>query len=173
MVDENNQKECEFVCNGCGKIFKTAKSLRSHARFCKNYRRAKYNSEGEYVSQSKYKVGNHYECECGKIFEKANSLNAHLSHCEIHHKIVGNEAKKRPSEINHSMNWENKTPEEIAEIHRKAGITRSKKLKSGEITNKWIGKKHSNISKQHHRESAIKYRELFKGKSLYELTTVE
>ena len=69
---------------------------------------------------SKYKIGeNLWRCECGKEFNKYQSLNAHLSHCDYHHKCLGTVRKLRPSELNHSNNWENKTEAELKEIHLK------------------------------------------------------
>ena len=78
---------------------------------------------------SKYKIKeNLWRCECGKEFNKFQSLNAHLSHCDYHHECLGTARKLRPSELNHSMNWENKTPEEIKQIKNKANNTRKQKI---------------------------------------------
>lgn len=155
--EENNNGK--FVCNGCGRHFATIGSLRSHARFCENYTPTKkYDENGKYISNSKYKIGDIYKCECGKEFDNYQSLNAHLSHCEIHHKCVGTERKLRANEIYHSMLWDNKTEKEIQEIHDKSGKTKSENLKSGKTKNHWLGKKQSDLAKQHHREAAIKLR---------------
>ena len=150
-----------FVCNGCGKHFKTLGSLRSHARFCENYTPIKkYDKDGNYISNSKYKIGDIYKCECGKEFNNFQSLNAHLSHCEFHHTVNNTERKKRPHEINKTMaGWENKTDEEKKKIHDKSGRSLSENLKSGKTKNHWCGKKHTEESLLHQRESSIKYRE--------------
>lgn len=147
---EEREKTYTYICE-CGKKFETANSLKSHARFCdKHITKNKI---------SKYKEGLLYKCECGKIFVKSQSFNAHLSHCTIHHEVNGILMKLRPSEVNHSMCWENKTEEEIAEIHNKSGKAYSDNQKAGKTKNAWVGKRHSEISKQHHREGGIRYRE--------------
>ena len=159
---EKENAEGKYVCNGCGKHFKTIGSLRSHARFCKNYTPInKYDENGKYISSSIYKISdNEYKCECGKIFTNVQSLRAHFSHCDYHHKINDIEKKQRLHEINHEMcGWENKSEEEIKTYHTKAGKTRSINQKEGKTKNIWVGKKHSEQSKENHRKSAIKVRE--------------
>lgn len=139
-----------YVCE-CGKRFETANSLKVHARFCDKYISKK--------KPSKYKDGLIYRCECGREFDNYQSFNAHLSHCKIHHEVNNTPMKLRPSEVNHSMCWENKSEEELIEIHAKSGKTYSYNQKTGKTKNTWIGRKHTEISKQHHREGAIRYRE--------------
>ena len=107
---------------------------------------------------SKYKIGeNLWKCECGKEFNKYQSLNAHLSHCDYHHQCLGTIRKLRPSELNHSMNWENKTNKELKEIHKNSGITHKQNLKSGKLIHNWTNKHHSEESKEKIRLSTIKY----------------
>ena len=107
---------------------------------------------------SKYKIEeNLWRCECGKEFNKYQSLNAHLSHCDYHHKCLGTVRKLRPSELNHSMNWENKSAEEIDKIHKKAGDTIKEKIKSGEIISTWKDKCLPEEMKEKIRISTIKY----------------
>ena len=107
---------------------------------------------------SKYKIEeNLWRCECGKEFNKYQSLNAHLSHCDYHHKCLCTIRKLRPSELNHSMNWENKSVEEIDKIHKKAGNTIKEKIKSGEIISTWKDKRLSEEMKEKIRISTIKY----------------
>ena len=158
---EEENDNGEFVCNGCGRHFKTSSSLRSHARFCENYKPIKkYDENGNFISHSIYKVGDVYRCECGKEFNNPQSLNAHFSHCDYHCKCLGKEIKQRPHEINRVMaGWENKTKEEIQLIHEKCGRTNSENQKQGITKNIWKGRKHTDISKEHHREAAIKVRE--------------
>lgn len=64
-----------YQCN-CGRSFEKNGSLRTHARFCKHYKKINI--------ISKYKIENAYICECGKSFDKHQSLNAHFSQCVIH-----------------------------------------------------------------------------------------
>lgn len=107
---------------------------------------------------SKYKIGeNLWKCECGKEFNKYQSLNAHLSHCDYHHKCIGTTRKLRPSELNHSNNWENKTEEERKEIHLKIGKTLKEKYKSGELKSIWKDKHLPENMKEKIRNSTIKY----------------
>ena len=146
-----------FKCN-CGREFEKQSSLNSHARFCKLYIKKD--------KSSKYKdiLNNVYKCECGKEYGNYQSFNAHLSHCDYHHECIGTIRKLRPSEINHSMNWENKTKEEIKEIQKKSGKTYSERMKEGKVKNAWKGRKHTEESKQKTRESTIKYIESCCGK---------
>ena len=53
--------------------------------------------------------------------------------------------------------WDNKTKEEKQEIHNKANKTLINKYKSGELISHWIGKCHSEESKEKTRISTIKY----------------
>ena len=74
--------------------------------------------------------------------------------------------KLRPSEINKSMNWENKSDDEIKAIFIKSSKTRKLNLlhdKNGKAINNWYGKHHTEESKQKTRESTIKYIESLFG----------
>lgn len=137
-----------YICD-CGKEFKTRTSLNSHARFCDKYIKEK--------KQSKYKHNNLYICECGYTTSNYQSLNAHLSHCDYHHKINNKKKKLRPNEYNHSMNWENKTKEEIKQIYNKRAKTKSKNIKNGLYLASFANKHHSEESKEKCRKSTIKY----------------
>ena len=158
---EEEDENGDFVCEGCSRHFKSATSLRSHLRFCEaSEHKRRYDENGKYISNSKYKVGEEYVCECGKSYVNFQSFNAHLSHCEYHHECVGKPKKLRPHELTKVMSgWENKTEEEKAAIHKKSGKTHSKNLRCGITKNHWVGKKHTDLSKEHHREAAIKVRE--------------
>ena len=113
---------------------------------------------------SKRKISeNEWQCECGKIFNNYQSLNAHMSHCDYHHECLGTQKKLRPSELNHSMNWENKTEEELCEIRKKSGKTYSEKMKLGEKIPSFLGKHHSEKSKEKTRISTINYINKTKG----------
>lgn len=113
---------------------------------------------------SKYRISdNLWECECGKQFNKSQSLNAHLSHCDYHHECLGTIRKLRPSELNHSMNWENKDNDEISNIRKKSWIIRHKNIEQGIEIPAFSGKHHSEESKQKIRESTIKYIKSCKG----------
>lgn len=138
-----------YICD-CGKEFKTRKSLNSHSRFCNKYIK-------EEKKQSKYKHNNLYICECGYTTSNYQSLNAHLSHCDYHHKINNKEKKLRPSEYNHSMNWENKTKEEIQQIYNKRAKTKVQNIKNGLYLASFANKHHSEESKEKCRKSTIKY----------------
>lgn len=148
----NLQIENEYICE-CGAKFNKRQSLISHGRFCNKYKSLRIKP---IVSERKISK-NEWQCECGKIFNNYQSLNAHMSHCDYHHECLGTQKKLRPSELNHSMNWENKTSEEIQQIHNKSGKTLSNKIKSGEVIPSFLGKHHSEESKQKHRIAALKY----------------
>lgn len=117
---------------------------------------------------SKYKIDdNLYRCECGKEFNNSQSLNGHLSHCKYHHECLGTEMKLRPSEINKSMNWKNKSKEELHKIYLKRGKTIKENFKydeNGITMNNWYGRHYSENSKRKTRESTIKYIESVVGK---------
>lgn len=116
---------------------------------------------------SKYKINEDtWKCECGKEFHNYQSMNAHFSHCKYHHECLGTQMKLRPSEINKSMNWENKSDDEIKAIFIKSSKTRKLNLlhdKNGKAINNWYGKHHTEESKQKTRESTIKYIESLFG----------
>lgn len=148
----------EYKCE-CGKVFDKRQSLITHGRFCNKYRSCRITA-----TQSPRKINDsEYQCECGKIYSNYQSLNAHMSHCEYHHKIIDTERKLRPSEINHTNNWENKSSKEIKEIHKKSGKTYSDKIKSGEIIPPFMGKHHTEESKKKIRLSTIDYINKTKG----------
>lgn len=139
-----------FKCE-CGREFEKQSSLISHARFCSSYK-----TKPKKVSN--YKINeNTWKCECGKEYNNFQSLNAHFSHCDYHHKCLGTERKLRPSELNHSMNWEDKTEEEINNIRQKSGRTYANHIKEGIFKPAFLGKHHTKESKQKTRESTLKY----------------
>lgn len=106
---------------------------------------------------SKYKINeNLWRCECGKEFNNYQALNGHFSHCKTHHKCL-NKILIRPHNTKHSMNWENKTPDEISIIHKKAAQTRKENIKLGKYKHNWFGKHHTEESKEKARKSTIKY----------------
>lgn len=136
----------EYKCE-CGRVFKSKSSRNSHYRFCKVHKPIKkYDENGKYISKSKYKIAdNLYRCECGKEFEKYQSLNSHFGHCDFHHECCGTKRKGHTSELTHSMCWENKTPEEIKEIYKKAGKTHARLMKEGIINFPYNGKPNYSI----------------------------
>jgi len=157
----------EFVC-ACGRRFKTENSLKSHARFCDKYihKNNKYvyvDGVRTYVGDSIYKISeNCYRCECGKEFDSPASLGAHMSHCEIHHNAVNMEIKKRPHEkdengIGKMSGWEQKTDDDIKECHIKSGKTHRERIESGEVKLHWVGKSHTEETKNKIRKSTADY----------------
>lgn len=143
----------EFICN-CGKVFKSAKSLNSHARFCDQY--VKKDKRSKYFNYD----SSTYICECGYETKTYQALNGHLSHCDIHHQTLGTIRKLRPTEIAKSLCWENKTKDELNEIRKKAWKTRKEKSQydfNGKMINNWYGMHHTEKTKQHIRESTINY----------------
>lgn len=139
-----------FICN-CGRQFNSRRSLNSYARFCSLYVKVD--------KTSKYLNNGVYTCECGKCFDYSQSFNAHLSHCDIHHEKVGTERKKRPNEIYKTMCWENKTDNDIKQIHTKAGRTYSKRVRDGIVIPSFRNRKHTEDTKRKIRISTLKYME--------------
>lgn len=154
--------EEKFICE-CGREFNSKNSLNSHYRWCNIHKPIlKYDENGKYISKSKYKINdNLYRCECGREFNNFQSLNAHFSHCDIHNISVGRITKRRV--YPKTMHWENKTPEEICEIHNKTKKTLKNKYISCEIKGSFTGKSHTEETKEKIRESTIKYLEKTKG----------
>lgn len=110
---------------------------------------------------SKYKnlVTGIYECECGKQYENFQSLNGHFSHCEIHRKAIGKSIRciwRPPKGV--ICGWQNKTEEEIKEIHKKSAKTLSEEFKLGKIKGSFNGKHHTNETKKKMRLGMIKYK---------------
>ena len=139
-----------FKCE-CGREFKSRLSLNSHARFCSLYKKKP-------KKISKYKINeNTWKCECGREFNNYQALNGHLSHCEYHHKCIGTEMQPRPSELNHSRNWENKSEKEIKEIYNKISKTIQEKIKTGKFVSIWSGKHLPEDMKEKIRISTLKY----------------
>ena len=138
-----------FKCE-CGREFEKQSSLNSHARFCSLYKKKP-------KKVSNYKINeNTWKCECGKEFNNFQSLNAHLSHCDYHHECLGT-VKLRSLNPKHSMCWENKSEEEIKEIHKRAGKTLKNRYLSGELNGSFLGKHHTEESKEKTRLSTLKY----------------
>ena len=157
----------EFIC-ACGRRFKTESSLKSHARFCDKYihKNNKYvyvDDVRTYVGDSIYKISDDcYRCECGREFNSPSSLGGHMSHCEIHHNAVNMERKKRAHEKDESgvgkmSGWDQKTNDEIKEYHIKSGKTHREKIESGDIVLHWVGRKHTEETKDKIRKSATNY----------------
>ena len=138
-----------FKCE-CGREFEKQSSLNSHARFCSLYKKKS-------KKVSNYKINeNTWKCECGKEYNNFQSLNAHFSHCDYHHECLGT-SKLRSLNPRHSMCWENKSEEEIKEIHKRAGKTLKNKYLSGELNGSFLGKHHTEESKEKTRLSTLKY----------------
>lgn len=106
---------------------------------------------------SKYKIkDNLYRCECGKEFEKFQSMNAHFRHCKLHRDTIGGEF--HPNNHKGKMcGWDNKTEEEKQEIYNKRTKTLIEKYKSGKLKSYWLGKHHTEESKEKTRISTLKY----------------
>lgn len=105
-----------------------------------------------FTKLEKYKQGNVFVCECGKTFEKFQSISSHFSHCKIHKEAIG-ETIKRSQIKRHSMRWENKTEDEIKEIHKKAAQTLRNRLMSGEI--KYKPRYHSEETREKLRKACV------------------
>lgn len=114
---------------------------------------------------SKHKINdNIYRCECGKEFNNPQSLNAHFSHCDIHHAVYGTARKDFHKG---TLRWENKTDKDIKTIHEKSRITLIEKLSRGEIKPSFLGKHHSEETKDKMRISAAKMHNIINTGPLY------
>lgn len=136
-----------FYCK-CGKSFDKKTSLRSHARFCKEYEKI--------VSVSKYKNLDSYQCECEKEFKNSQSLNSHFSHCSVHRENKGKLSSRNyfHSKEGKMNGWDKFTEEERNRFFKKAGNTIKEKINSGILIPHWIGKKHTKESKEKMSRSA-------------------
>lgn len=138
IIDGKTKYKCD-----CGKIFDKKSSLNSHSGKCKSYIKEDKKSKSKYKS-----IKGEYICECGRCFTNPQSFNAHLSHCDKHHEVIGTIRKKRPNELYHTMCWENKTNDELNKIYEKTSKTLKSKYKSGEIIPTFLGKHHSEETKE-------------------------
>lgn len=137
-----------YICD-CGKSYNSRKSLSGHATHCTEYIKSD--------KKSKYKMDDKYQCECGYITDNSQSICAHFSHCDFHHKVNGSTKKVREFIKNKKMaGWDTKSTEELSKIHKKAGNTTHIKYATGELTPSFIGKNHTNQTKQKIRESHAK-----------------
>lgn len=101
-----------------------------------------------------------YKCECGKEFNNFQSLNGHFSHCKIHRLAIGKPIDRciwTPPKG--CMNgWQNKTKEELKEIHEKSAKTLNKKYKLGELHSIFKGRHHTEETKEKMRIGMIEYK---------------
>ena len=122
-------------------------------------------------SNSKYKISdNLYRCECGKEFNNYQSLNGHLSHCDIHCQALN---KPRRDGHKGTMYWDNKSNDEINEIYLNAHNTLREKYKNGELIHNWIGKHHSEETKDKIRLSQAKNHKILETGPLYNKKSIE
>lgn len=138
-----------FKCE-CGREFETQSSLNSHARFCSQYiKKSKI---------SKYKINEHlYRCECGREFDNHQSLNAHFSHCKFHRDSIGEEYHPHNPQKGCMQGWQDKSKDEIKEIKTKAGQTLHNKIEAGKVKPVFLGKHHSEQTKEKIRKGRIEY----------------
>ena len=138
----------EFICE-CGRKFKSRKSLNSHARFCDKYVKKP-------KKHSIHKHDNIYKCECGREFDNHQALNGHFAHCDIHCKAYGK--KKSDYHTGHKgcmVGWDKFTNDEKDKIHKKAGKTLSKNIKTGITKPAFLGRTHTEETKEKMRESTL------------------
>ena len=107
--------------------------------------------------KSKYWNGIDYICECGRHFNNPQSLNAHFSHCEMHANIFRKEHNRDYHHPNKGcmQGWKNKSKEEINSIHEKSNITLRRKYENGELKGSFVGRQHSEETKEKIRTKAL------------------
>lgn len=127
------------------------------------------------MKQSLYKISdNLYQCECGKQFNKSQSLNAHFSHCDYHHNCLGTIRKGHYTELHNSMGWElSKSNEEIKEILNKTNKTLKNNIKLGLTKPSFLGKHHSEATKDKIRLSQAKNHKILETGPLYNKKSIE
>lgn len=106
---------------------------------------------------SKYWNGIDYVCECGRHFVNCQSMNGHFSHCEIHANSIGREHNRdyyHPKKGG-MVGWENKTKEDIQTIHNKIGKILVDKYKNGTLKGSFLGRKHTEETKERIRTKAL------------------
>lgn len=139
-----------FKC-ACGREFKTRTSLNSHARFCSQYKK-----KPKKVSEHKI-ADNLYRCECGREFNNPQSMNAHFRHCKIHRDSIGAEYHPNKPKKGCMQGWENKSKEERKYLREKAAQTYHERIEAGELKFPWLGRHHSEETKEKIRKGTIKY----------------
>lgn len=127
----------EYLCN-CNKSFKTRRSLNSHARFCKEYKKVK-------KKKSKYKKGDKYFCECGKEFINHQALNGHFNHCIIHNPENEN---NKVNYLKGNEGWSKGLTKETSDSVKNMAETFTNRIKEGLLIPGMLGKKHTKESRQ-------------------------
>ena len=121
------------------------------------------------MKKSKYKISdNLYQCECGKQFNNYQSLNGHFSHCDIHCKTLN---KSRKDGHKGTMNWNNKSKEEIDKIIQKSHESLRNNISSGKTI--ISGHKHSEESKDKIRIAQAKNHQIIETGPLYNKKSIE
>ena len=115
-----------------------------------------------------HESNNLYRCECGKEFNNYQSLNGHLSHCDIHCKALN---KSRKDGHKGTMYWDNKSKEEIENIHKKSSETLINNIKLGKIVIK--GHNQTEETKDKIRLAQAKNHKLLETGPLYNKKSIE
>lgn len=138
-----------FRCEFCGKEFDNIRSLYSHHTHCKLY------IKKEKRSKSIYKISGHlYRCECGREFDNPQSLNAHFSHCLIHKEQTGQELVLKNRRV---CGFESFDKDKLKEACKRSSETIKRKYKNGELKGPYVGKTHSEETKEKIRKSRVEY----------------
>lgn len=153
-VRKANGKSTNYVCTGCQRKFKTRASLQAHLSHCEKYIAPE-------AQKTKYLVGNVYRCECGREFNNRQSLNAHFAYCLKHKHELGlpeiiAESKLR-SGNKCSFSKEFLGEERFNELHKNAGKSLHQNILDGKTTPNWLGRKHSDATKEKIRKSTANY----------------
>ena len=102
---------------------------------------------------------NKYVCLCGKQFDNSLSFAGHCGHCDkIAQQYHNKEHCRDFYHMNkgHMVGWENKSEEEITEIYNKGGNTRKIKYNNGELVPGFLGKHHTEETKEKQRIGMLK-----------------
>lgn len=148
-----------YICSECGREFKTKTSLQSHTSHCEKYEGLPY--KGLHSSKYWNKEKQMYVCECSKEFEKYQSLNAHFCFCLKHkHELsLPEEIAKSKRHSGNSCNFSKAYlgEDRFNELHKNIGKSLRQNIRDGKTKPNWLGRKHSEESKEKIRRSTAKY----------------
>lgn len=158
VLKQNGQLLDKYICSGCRREFDSKTALQAHISHCKKYE--KIPLKGMHSSKYWNEEKQMYICECGREFKNHQSLNAHFTHCLFHKHILGlpeviadRSKKNGPQTFSKEFLGE----ERFNKLHQNAGKSLRQNIRDGKTKPSWLGRKHSEESKEKIRKSTVNY----------------
>lgn len=145
-----------FICPDCGRKFKTKQALNGHKRSCK-----KDNPKFGIINDNKINVSlfNGICPFCGKDYKSNLGLGCHINICKQNpnfNEDIYNKRFKFHKTNNNRIAWNKGLTKETDERVKKCGETFKKNLKDGKFVPSFLGRKHSEETKEKLRETMNK-----------------